>query len=90
VACGLKTAAKLTEEIEIQIAGGNLLRIRSTTVSRNYAHIPVAEFFVSGRACPCQLPEIIFGERNNFLSGRPGTQMETAWNFRIEFRARNL
>jgi hypothetical protein len=49
----VENAAKVVEKIEIQIAGGNLLRIRSRksfwlTASPVYAYISVAEFFVPG------------------------------------------
>lgn len=88
--CALKTAAKLIEEIEIQIAGGNLLRIRSTTVSGHCAHIHVAEFFVSGRACLVGSGKLSSASETITDPQRPVTQMETAWNLRIEFRARNL
>jgi hypothetical protein len=94
VAVRVENAGKVVEEIEIQVAGGNLLRIRSTrrfraAVLRNNAYISIAEFCVFGKVHLHSRRKFIVGE-TIFCGETTVTQMETARNLRIEFRARNL
>jgi hypothetical protein len=93
--CELKSAAKLFGEIEIQIAGGNLLRIRSTngfraTVSRNFAYIFVVKFCVLGGDGLFNWKELSSASEAISYWETTVTEMETARKLRIEFRARNL
>jgi|HubBroStandDraft_6_1064221.scaffolds.fasta_scaffold37750_2 hypothetical protein len=94
--CALNNAAKLTEGIEIQIALGNLLSIRSRKdfqyrLAQLRLHLR-REILCLRRDLPCSLAEKYRRRAQQRFVGSATsvTRMETAQNLRIEFRARNL